>query len=118
MRYHHRPRLYQHPGPPEPKHPEIEYTPPVHPEIGKALTVKDLRPGQIVWIHKPGCPVASTRVGAITTNFVYFMFCGQHLSARREELIFAALRTPNDAVTDDINSPLYLYQYLGEDKDS
>jgi hypothetical protein len=78
-----------------------------HPEIGRTLTVKELKPKQIVWVHKAGRPIATMWVTEVKPEWVTF-YSGVTC------MVFVARRC-GDSVTDDDGTSFALYEYLGKD---
>lgn len=85
-------------------------TKPVHPEIGRALKVSELKPQTIVWLQKDGRPtIASWWVVLVSPHHVEFLAgeINTHFLAKR-------CSADLDSITDDSNIPMAIYEYLGK----
>jgi hypothetical protein len=86
---------------------------PVHPEVGRELSVSDLKPPQIVWVQKMGGKrgnsCATMWVTVVTSETVGFW-------AGETKVAFIATRIGAnlEQVTDDSNGTMRMYEYLGK----
>lgn len=80
-----------------------------HSEIGRELKVSDLKPKTIVVLRKGAGPMATIWVWAIGPDFVQFW-------AGDAGMGFLAMRCGPDLeqITDDSNTPMKIFEYLGE----
>jgi hypothetical protein len=83
-------------------------TKPDHPEVGRELLVKDLKPRTVICLQKEGCPHTATLwVIEILPDWVHFRATAVEFFAKRYGPEKQLLR-------DDSGLPLQAYEYLGE----
>jgi hypothetical protein len=79
---------------------------PDHPEVGRELKASELQVGSIVVLVKTGRPGFTVWVREVAEHYVHF-------TAGEIRTEFLAKRV-GDRVTDDANSELTMYQFLGK----
>ena len=84
----------------------MESVKPTHPEIGRTLTTRELQVKQIVWLHKPGRPIATMWVVSVEPEWIGF-----YSGVTRTTFL---ARRCGDGITDDDGIIFALYEYLGE----
>jgi len=86
---------------------------PQHPEIGRELKATELKPPQIVWVHKMGGQFGNTcatmwAVEVLEHCVVFY--------AGEPKIALLAKRIGPDltGITDDSNATMRIYEYLGK----